>query len=107
MDKIEDSQLQPGELSTEWGVGDVTPRYDWDDIAYFLGLVRHGQLVGAAKRLKVNHTTVSRRIRELEHSLNCKLFGRTKVGFVLTEAGQKFLSTLKQWSFELIPLPKR
>jgi len=61
---------------------------DEEDI---LELVRHGQLSGAAKRLKVDHTTVSRRIRTLESALKCKLFSRTKSGFVPTEAGLKIL----------------
>jgi len=99
MGKIEDPQLQQTELSPEWGGGDVIPRYDWQDITYFLELARHGQLVGAAKRLKVNHTTVSRRIRELEHSLNCKLFSRSKAGFVLTEAGQKIFEHAEAMEF--------
>jgi DNA-binding transcriptional LysR family regulator len=74
-----------------WDGFKVPVRYDWRDIVFFLELVRHGQLVGAAKRLKVNHTTVSRRIRELERALKTKLFSRTKSGFVLTEAGFKIL----------------
>jgi len=66
-------------------------RYDWQDLVYFLELARHGQLVGTARRLKVDHTTVSRRIRKLEQSLNSQLFSRTPRGFVLTETGLKLL----------------
>lgn len=65
--------------------------FNWQDIVYFLELVRQGQLVGAARQLKVDQTTVGRRIRELEKSLNCKLFNRTKAGFVLTETGRHLL----------------
>lgn len=74
-------------------------RYDWHDIVYFLELFRHGQLVDAAKRLKVDHTTVGRRIRELESALNCKLFSRTKSGFVLTETGLKVLEHAEAMEF--------
>ena len=79
--------------------GESPLRYDWDDIAYFLELVRQGQLVGAAKRLKVDHTTVSRRIRALEDALDCKLFSRTKAGFVLTEAGLGILEHAEAMEF--------
>ena len=79
--------------------GESPLRYDWDDIAYFLELVRQGQLVGAAKRLKVDHTTVSRRIRALEDALDCKLFSRTKSGFVLTEAGLRILKHAEAMEF--------
>ena len=89
------------ETSTTLSTGSVESplRYDWDDIAYFLELVRHGQLVGAAKRLKVDHTTVSRRIRALEDALDCKLFSRTKAGFVLTEAGLRILEHAEAMEF--------
>jgi len=39
----------------------------------------------------VDHTTVSRRIRELERSLNSILFKRSKSGFTLTEMGTRLL----------------
>jgi DNA-binding transcriptional LysR family regulator len=77
------------DASLGWEIINAVPRYNWHDIVYFLELVRHGQLVDAAKNLKVDHTTVSRRIRELERALDCKLFTRTKTGFVLTDAGLK------------------
>jgi len=45
-----------------------------------------------ARRLKVDHTTVSRRISELEKDLAVKLFERKPDGFVLTEDGHRLLS---------------
>ncbi|MEG1201922.1 MAG: LysR family transcriptional regulator, partial [Comamonas sp.] len=39
---------------------------DWDHLRYFGALVQAGTLVGAAKALGVEHTTVSRRIQALE-----------------------------------------
>ncbi|MGP1681703.1 MAG: LysR family transcriptional regulator, partial [Giesbergeria sp.] len=39
---------------------------DWDNLRYFLELARSGTLVGAARRLGVDHTTVARRIQALE-----------------------------------------
>jgi DNA-binding transcriptional LysR family regulator len=47
--------------------------------------------VRAGQKLKVDHTTVSRRVRELERSLNTALFKRSKAGFSLTEAGLRLL----------------
>lgn len=63
-------------------------RFDWDDIAVFLALARHKSLSGAARLLNVNHSTIGRRIRELESALETKLFERTRHGFLLTEAGE-------------------
>ncbi|ABD05647.1 transcriptional regulator, LysR family [Rhodopseudomonas palustris HaA2] len=66
-------------------------RYDWNDVVYFLEVARQRSLVRAAAKLKVDHTTVSRRIRELERSLNSTLFKRSKSGFSLTEIGMRLL----------------
>lgn len=66
-------------------------RYNWDDILFFLEVARTRNLARAGQKLKVDHTTVSRRIRELERSLNTTLFKRSKAGFSLTEAGLRLL----------------
>jgi DNA-binding transcriptional LysR family regulator len=63
--------------------------FDWGDLEFFLELARQGRLVPAARRLRADHTTVSRRVAELERALHCKLFDRNPSGFVLTDAGQK------------------
>ena len=39
---------------------------DWDNVRVFLAVARGGQFVAAAKRLKLDHATVSRRIAALE-----------------------------------------
>jgi DNA-binding transcriptional LysR family regulator len=65
--------------------------FNWNDLLFFLELARQGRLMPAAKRLKVDHTTVSRRIAELERALGCKLFDRTSEGFALADAGQRLL----------------
>jgi DNA-binding transcriptional LysR family regulator len=66
--------------------------FDWNDLRYFLELARQGRLAPAAKRLEVDHSTVGRRIAELEKALEAKLFERTPGGFSLTEAGQRLLA---------------
>src|SRR3981189_1314845 len=66
--------------------------FDWSDLVFFLELARHGRLVPAARNLRADHTTVSRRVAELERSLNCKLFDRGADGFALTDAGQKLFN---------------
>lgn len=64
---------------------------DWDNLRYFLELARTGRLTTAARRLGVDHTTVSRRIKALEMSLDTQLFQRDTSGHQLTEAGRNLL----------------
>ncbi|MFD1703091.1 LysR family transcriptional regulator [Methylopila henanensis] len=66
--------------------------FNWNDLVYFLELARRGRLMPAARRLKVDHTTVSRRIFELEKSLSVKLFDRKPNGFLLTEKGHQLFA---------------
>ena len=66
--------------------------FNWNDLVFFLELARQGRLMPAARRLKVDHTTVSRRISELEKDLAIKLFERKPDGFVLTEDGHRLLA---------------
>lgn len=47
---------------------------DWDNIRYFLAVAREGSVSAAAERLEVNHSTVLRRIAQLEESLGAQMF---------------------------------
>lgn len=60
---------------------------DWDNLRYFLAVAREGSLSGAARRLRVNHTTVLRRVAALEASVGAPLFEKLPSGYVLTAAG--------------------
>ena len=59
---------------------------DWDNLRYFLELARAGTLVGAARRLGVDHTTVARRIQALEKQVGSPLFAREAAGAGLADA---------------------
>lgn len=61
--------------------------HNWDDFRYFAAVADTGSYSQAAKLLKVNHSTVSRRIQALESSHGVRLFERTTAGYRLTEAG--------------------
>lgn len=70
--------------------------YDWNDLRFFLELSRRGRLVSAARKLHVDHTTVSRRIAALENELNVRLFDKSPRGYKLTDAGLRLLPHAEQ-----------
>ena len=74
--------------------------FNWNDLTYFLELARQSRLMPAARRLKVDHTTVSRRIAELEKDLSVKLFDRKPDGFVLTEHGHRLFAIAERIELE-------
>ena len=49
---------------------------DWDNLQIFLTVARQGTLARAARMLKVDATTVSRRVGSLESALQQTLFER-------------------------------
>ena len=66
---------------------------DWDGLQVFLAVARSGRVSAAARRLGVEHTTVSRRIAALEKALDVSLFYKTSRGYLLTPEGQNVLAT--------------
>ncbi len=65
---------------------------DWDNIRIFLAIARTGQILGAARHLKLNHATVARRLGAFEKALQVKLFARRPNGCDLTEEGERLLA---------------
>ncbi len=64
---------------------------DWDDFRYFLAVAREGSVRAAAERLEVNHSTVLRRIAQLEERLGAQMFEKLPSGYRLTDAGEEVL----------------
>ncbi|MBD0414171.1 LysR family transcriptional regulator [Oryzicola mucosus] len=75
---------------------------NWDDVRIFLAVARAGQILGAARRLELNHATVSRRIAALEEALHAKLFRRLTTGSELTPAGERFLGIAERMEADMI-----
>src|SRR5271165_6849896 len=69
---------------------------DWDDVRYFLAVARGGSVRAAAERLGVNHSTVLRRIAQLEERLGAHMFEKLPSGYRLTIAGQEVLEFADQ-----------
>lgn len=70
--------------------------FDWDDLYYFLTLSRTGKLNLASKKLKVESTTISRRVSRLEKKLNLELFNKSPKGYFLTEMGFELLKYVER-----------
>lgn len=80
---------------------------DWDDIRFFLELGRQPSLSAAARKLKVDHSTVARRIAALEQQLNLRLFDRLPRGYALTEEGEALLAGAERVEAEMLALQRQ
>jgi len=61
---------------------------NWDDLRLFLAVARSGSISTGAKLLKLQHSTVSRRMHKLEEGLGVRLFDKVQKGYALTVAGK-------------------
>lgn len=80
---------------------------DWDDIRYFLAVSRTGSIRGAANKLGVNHSTVSRRIAQLEEKLAVRLFEKLPTGYVITPAGEEIFDLAEHMEEQANALERR
>src|SRR6218665_1228193 len=76
----------------------------WDDLRFFLAVVRHETLATAARELGVNASTAGRRIQALEKSLRVRLFLRTREGLRPSAAGELLRQRLETLAPELARL---
>lgn len=64
---------------------------DWDNLRIFLELTRSQGLVDAAKKLGIDHSTVSRRMKRFEEQVGSQLFDRNNHGYKLTADGYRLV----------------
>lgn len=65
---------------------------NWDDLRHVLAVGRSGTLSAAGRSLRVDPTTVGRRILAIEAELGSRLFERTGDGYVATHTGHLALA---------------
>src|ERR1700748_825810 len=75
---------------------------DWDRIRIFLEVARTGQILGASRRLGVNHATVARQLTALEQELKTQLVERRTTGSVLTSAGEALVAAAERAESEFL-----
>ena len=64
---------------------------DWDNLRIFLAVMRDRSLLGAARKLGIDHTTAARRLSVLEAAVGARLFDRSPRGVEPTAAGLALL----------------
>jgi DNA-binding transcriptional LysR family regulator len=76
---------------------------NWQDISTFLAAADAGSLRAAGRQLKLDRSTIRRRIERLEQTLKCRLFVESHVGEAmsqLTPAGETLLPTARKMELQ-------
>lgn len=69
---------------------------DWDDLRIFLAVARAGTVSEAARQLELDHSTVSRRLANLEGRLAIRLFDRAGRRLSINAAGDQLKRTAER-----------
>ncbi|MHA6767788.1 LysR family transcriptional regulator [Sphingobium ummariense] len=73
-----------------------------DDLRLFLAMMREGNMLAAARRTGVDHSTVARRLNAMEAMLDARLFDRSPRGVTPTPAAFALLGHAERIESELL-----
>ena len=79
----------------------IKDKVDWNDLSFVLAVSRTGTLSQAAKTLRVDQTTVSRRLKILEQQLGAILFMRKQKQLIPSPAGERLVISAEQMESSL------
>lgn len=85
---------------------DTPMNLDWNDLQYFITLVERETLTAAAEALDVQHSTVSRRVAQLEESLGLRLFDRIGKRYLLTDDGKRIHAHVQELAKDIHTLQR-
>ncbi|MBO6511758.1 MAG: LysR family transcriptional regulator [Roseibium sp.] len=80
---------------------------EWSDLKLLLAFERGGTARRAGELAGVSHSTVSRRLDQLEKTVGVSLFERSGRGFRLTEAGQEMFASAERIEDEVLRLERK
>ena len=79
----------------------------WDDFRYVKAIAASRSLAAAAGQLGVNHSTVFRRLAQIEHQLGSRLFERNRAGYSLTACGEEMVQLAERMSEDIVTFERR
>jgi DNA-binding transcriptional LysR family regulator len=79
----------------------------WDDFRYVKAIADTRSLAGAAEALGVNHSTVFRRLGQIEQQLGSRLFERGRGGYGLTPCGEEMVELAERMGEDIISFERR
>ena len=79
-----------------------TGSLSWDDLRTVLAVARAQSLSGAARALEVGHSTVFRRINDIEERLGTRLFERLREGYLPNAQGELMAEAAAQMELAAI-----
>jgi DNA-binding transcriptional LysR family regulator len=79
----------------------------WDDFRYVKAIADTRSLAGAATELSVNHSTVFRRLAQIESQLGSRLFERSRAGYALTPCGEEMVRLAERMGEDIVTFERQ
>jgi DNA-binding transcriptional LysR family regulator len=79
----------------------------WDDFRFVKAIADARSLAGAATVLGVNHSTVFRRLGQIEDGLGTRLFERGRAGYALTAGGEEMVQLAERMSEDIVGFERK
>jgi DNA-binding transcriptional LysR family regulator len=79
----------------------------WDDFRYVKAIADTRSLGGAAAELSVNHSTVFRRLAQIEKQLGSRLFERSRAGYALTPCGEEMVRLAERMGEDIVTFERQ
>jgi DNA-binding transcriptional LysR family regulator len=79
----------------------------WDDFRYVKAIAGGRSLAGAAETLGVNHSTVFRRLGQIESQLGSRLFERSRSGYALTPCGEAMVRLAERMEEDILAFERQ
>ena len=79
----------------------------WDDFRYVKAIADMRSLAGAAETLGVNHSTVFRRLGQIEQQLGARLFERGRAGYALTACGEQMVELADRMGEDIVSFERQ
>jgi DNA-binding transcriptional LysR family regulator len=79
----------------------------WDDFRYVKAIADTRSLAGAAEQLGVNHSTVFRRLGQIEQQLGSRLFERGRTGYAPTACGEQMIELAERMGEEVLAFERK
>src|SRR6187431_1854167 len=85
----------------------IGPMLSWDDFRYVKAIADTRSLAGAAAELSVNHSTVFRRLAQIETGLGSRLFERSRAGYALTPCGEEMVRLAERMGEDIVTFERQ
>jgi DNA-binding transcriptional LysR family regulator len=79
----------------------------WDDFRYVKAIADTRSLTGAAELLGVNHSTVFRRLGQIEQQLGSRLFERGRAAYAATASGERMIKLAERMGEDIVSFERR